>query len=478
MKSFTTLRNKLNTPFFQNNIWSIASNIIQNLLLSLFFIVIARHYDKVSFSYYVIANTLYSFVLGFSSLGLGEWFVREYLNSENKDELLTKFFKIQFIIGLVFYVIGLGICFLLYDETFIHVISTFLLVNIIFDNIIYVIKYLNIAEQSQKKSFMLFSFEAFLKFSVSCVLYFHPLSLLYLILMLILIRFITLNLFIQWGTSRKFNLKSALLVSISRADIKRILKQNWYFVVIVSLSVVNWRIAGIFTSKYLSADDIADFEVSFKIFSIAYIIPVIVSSTLYPRLIRSFQNGMDSLRKLYQKFIYPFALYGLLSFTFMYSFSDVLVPLFLGDKYVTTSSQVKELFSVMCIFPTFFLQAYLLLTLHQEKLDMQLNIVSVSLNFIICLIGLTYLKDLSVVNFSIFFSTFVFHILEDIYLIRIRMITIKDRALFYLTIGGIVSVYIFMSTIINPMWLFLYFWVISALLGGIYFFVKYRKYKI
>ena len=43
--------------------WSIAGNILQNILLSIFFIVLAREYSKDDFSNYLIANTIYTLIL-------------------------------------------------------------------------------------------------------------------------------------------------------------------------------------------------------------------------------------------------------------------------------------------------------------------------------------------------------------------------------------------------------------------------------
>ena len=61
------IRSKLNSKLFQNSAWGVIANILQNVLLSVFFIVIAREYSKSDFANYVIANTVYSFVVGFSA---------------------------------------------------------------------------------------------------------------------------------------------------------------------------------------------------------------------------------------------------------------------------------------------------------------------------------------------------------------------------------------------------------------------------
>ena len=94
---------KFKSPVFKNSFWGVVSNVLQNLFLSVFFIMIARKYSTSDFANYIIANTLYSFVLGFSTLGLGYWFIREFINTDNKRLLLDKFFKMQLYVGILFF---------------------------------------------------------------------------------------------------------------------------------------------------------------------------------------------------------------------------------------------------------------------------------------------------------------------------------------------------------------------------------------
>src|SRR6188768_2787340 len=94
---------KLQTKLFANSAWGVFSSIFQNILFSIFFIVIARKYNTSDFGNYIIANTLYGFIVGFSALGLGYWFIREFIITEDKKRLVNKFFKIQLLAGFIFY---------------------------------------------------------------------------------------------------------------------------------------------------------------------------------------------------------------------------------------------------------------------------------------------------------------------------------------------------------------------------------------
>ncbi len=468
------IRNKLGSKLLQNSAWGVVSNVLQNILLSVFFIVIAREYSKSDFANYVIANTIYSFVVGFSTLGLGHWFIRELINTENRRELIDKFFKIQLYAGIVFYIINIILSYTLYESQLVRSLSLIIGINIIFDNIIYVVKYINIAQLEQKKSFVILTVEALLKFLIALAIFVWPIDIIYLSFFLILLRLITLNLFIRFGSSNEISLRKILTVKVDFGEVKKIVGANWSFIIIGSISVIYWRIGNILVSKILTLDDVAMYEISYKLLSIGYILPVIVSSSIYPMLLNAYKEGMAKMQGLYQKAFIPFSLYGLLSYTFIYSFADLVIPWLFGDKYEGTSFYCKEMFLVMLTFPTVFLQANVLITLKLEKLDMLCNAASLLLNVLLCVIGFYYIKSLTVVNYAIFFSFLAFHIIQDVVLIRKKVTGIPHVLAFYLISAVIVLSYHYLAGQMPKEWLFFIFWGTLFLAGGIAFLV-YRK---
>lgn len=452
------LKSKFKNKLFANSVWGVVSNIIQNILFSIFFVIIARIYSKEDFGHYVIANTLYSFMLGFSTLGLGHWFIREIINNENKTTLTNKFFKVQLIIGIIFYFVNLIVSYTLYDNPMIRTLSVIIGINIIFDNIINVIKSLNIAYEEQQKTFLLLTIEALLKFLVGCLLLLYKLDMILLSVILIGLRLITLNLFIKMGSSNSIGLKEIIRVKIDWAEIKKIVLSNWSFIIISSLSIVNWRIGNILVSKILTIQDVANYEIAFKFFSLAYLIPIIVTSSLYPMLINAFKESREKLKSLYNKAYLPLCIYGFLSFTFVYAFADFLVPFVFGKSYNDTALYCKQMFYVMLIFPSIFLQANVILTLKLEKFDMICNIASVLVNVGICIIGFQYNKSLTVVNVAIFSSFFVFHLIQDAILIKHKITNIKHVMLFYIFTSMSIGLYILTDRYLNSGLNFLIFW--------------------
>ncbi len=296
-KVYSFLSKKYSVPLVKNSVWGIVSNVTQNILFSTVFIIIARKYSTEDFASYVIANTLYAFVVAFSSLGLGQWFIRELMNSENKAALINKFFKMQLFIGIFFYAVNVIWSYAIYESVLIRSLSMLIGINVIFDNLIYVIKQINIAQLEQKKTFMILTTEAFLKLLIASLLFISPIPILWLSLMLILLRLVTLNLFIRVGSSKLVSFVEILKTKVEFKEIRKIIISNYAFLVISSISVVYWRIGNILVSKVLTLKDVTNYDISLKLWSMAIILPVIVSTSLYPMLVKSFKKSMLDMQK-------------------------------------------------------------------------------------------------------------------------------------------------------------------------------------
>jgi O-antigen/teichoic acid export membrane protein len=126
----------------------------------------------------------------------------------------------------------------------------------------------------------------------------------------------------------------------------------------------------------------------------------------------------------------------------------------------------------MLVFPTVFLQANVLITLKLEKLDMVCNAASLVLNVLLCLIGFQFEQSLTVVNIAIFISFFAFHLIQDVVLVRKKIVSFRQVFLFYLISALIVLNFHYLCNKWNPYLLFFLFWGIIILCGGAWFFYK------
>jgi O-antigen/teichoic acid export membrane protein len=458
-KVIRKLQRSLKNPIISNSSWGIVSQILQSVFLSLFFVLLARYYSTEVFAGFIIATALYQLISAFSTLGLSQWFIRELTGSHQKKELINTFFKLQIYSGLTFYLINVTLAFFLYDDKQIQLLTIFFGINIIFDNLINAIKCINIAEFKQKKTFVILSFDAFFKFTVTCFLFIVPFSIITLTIILVIVRFVTLNLFLKMGSSKLISLKSVFACKISFNYLKVLMRLNWPFIIIGSVSILNWRISTVIISKVLTKLDVANFEISYRIFTIALMLPVVVSATVFPLLIKYFkEKKLKDFSIFFHKVHIYYFLFGLFSFTFVYSFIDLILPAVFGAGYAFTGIYTKQMFLTILIFPTAFLQANVLISLNLEKLDMWFNVILLIINLMCCAIGLWFIKSLSVINFSIFLSFVSFHILQDIVLVRKDISSRRQVLKFYFLSIISISSYILLSKAVAPTALFSLYW--------------------
>lgn len=451
-----------------NSFWAILSSVFQSIIFSLFFIVIARRYSSSDFSSYIIANTLYGMILSFSSLGLSQWFIREIKQHDFEGEIISRFFKIQLLAGTVFYLLNVLLSFTLYSSDLVRNISLLLGVNIIFDNIIYVFKTINISRYEQKRSFMLTSLEALIKLVLAAFVVYLDISIFSVIVMLVMSRAFTLYLFIKFGLSDNIDIAHYWKGSLALREIGLVLKKNIYFIVIGSVSVVYWSTGSLLVSKLLQLDKVADYEISFKLFSMAEIIPVMVSASVFPILVEKGKADVEERNRFFRKIFLVYAMYGLLAFTFVYSYAALLIPFLFGAKYIHTVPNCIQMFWTIIVFPTALLQANLLVAMHMEKTDMWLNLLSLALNFIIAFFGLTIIQDIAVVNYAIFISFLFFHISQDIILVQYGIHKQSDALFFYTSSALFILAYHFLSVFFSDFYFFFLFWLTFGLVSLVY----------
>lgn len=165
-----------------------------------------------------------------------------------------------------------------------------------------------------------------------------------------------------------------------------------------------------------------------------------------------------------------YLIFGLLSFTFIYSFIDFILPVLFGPTYASTGIYTKQMFLTILVFPTAFLQANVLVSMKLEKLDMWFNVAMLFINIVFCIIGLYFYKSLLVVNLSIFTGFLFFHLLQDIILVKKNISSGIHVFKFYsFSIFSTIS-YFVLSKLFHPVLLFLGFW---SLTFGLIFLFKF-----
>lgn len=442
-----------------NSFWGLLSTLFQTLFLSAFFIILSHHYLVADFANFIVANTVYQLIVGFSSMGLGHWFIREYGHETNdRETLVYRFVKVQTYLGLLFYVINVGLAYIIYPDHQVRMLAIVLGTNIVFDNVLYALKNLNIAQFQQRKTAVILAVDGFLRLAVSCILFFYPLSLIYLSVLLVVIRLLTVNIFIQIGADGSIGLRRLLGFKVTPADFKKNVLMNWKFLLIVGSAIIFWRSATIIISKFLSPADVANYEIAFKIFSIFTMLSIVASSTVYPNFVKFMAaNNHDDVRRLYTVVSFGYTIFAIGSYAFIQSYARLIIPLIFDSQYLSAADCLKLMFLTILVFPTVYLQANMLVAMGKEKIDMQLNFLALVLNIAGCLIGLHYYKSTVVINYSVFGAFLVFHIAQNILLIRFKIGVVKNALSFYALVGVFIFAYGYLVSRFNTTIVFVAF---------------------
>ncbi len=470
-----TAQEEQKSSLVKNGAWGVMASVLQVLFVSLFFAIMARRYQPAVFGRFLVANTVYQIVASFSSMGLGQWFIRQYALERDKRFFTSKFLKLQAGMGIAFMLINVIVAMVLYQDEQIRILCVVLGTNIIFDNFINAIKTLNVAEGEQRKSAIVLMVDGFLRLLVSGLLFIYPLSIVWLSVLVIAVRLLTLGIMLRLGSSSNINLLSLWRAPVLLADAKQLVLDNWRFVVIGSISIIYWRSGNIIISKMLSLSHVADYEVAFRFFSILQILPLVASSTIYPQFIRYFNNqDFVALKSFYKNIFVLYTLFAIITYVFVYAFAGQVIPIAFGNNYPGAVSCMQQMFLTILVLPTVLLQANLIVAMGMEKLDMWFNLISLTVHVTISIVGLLLIRELQVVNYAVFASFIVFHLLQDVFLIRRDIINIKHAVLFYLVVALTTVSCLYGSAYLHPYLLFVFF-LLLVLSCGLYFVLAQRR---
>jgi O-antigen/teichoic acid export membrane protein len=99
-----------------------------------------------------------------------------------------------------------------------------------------------------------------------------------------------------------------------------------------------YRIDILMIQKFLSLEDLGNYTASYKIISFGYAIPVILSDTFFPRILKTKDNDSEAIKKMY--FFSFWASFFL--FIFIFIFGDFIINSIFNFKYI----YVNDLFKI------------------------------------------------------------------------------------------------------------------------------------
>jgi O-antigen/teichoic acid export membrane protein len=249
--------------------------------------------------------------------------------------------------------------------------------------------------------------------------------------------------------------------------------------VIGSISIIYWKIGNVIISKMLTLTSVANYELAFRIFSVLQILPIVASATIYPQFIKHYtERNIFALKQLFNNIFLLYTGFALLSYVFIYTFSGLIIPLAFGNGYPGAVECLQQMFLAFLLLPTVLLQANLIVAIGAEKTDMWCNVTSLVVNVICCFAGLYFKKDLSVINYSVFVSFIVFHLLQDILLIRRKLMTPAHCLAFYGVLIATIWSCKYFTAYMNSYVFFVLFTLLVGVSALFIFFLKKRKFSI
>ena len=215
------------------------------------------------------------------------------------------------------------------------------------------------------------------------------------------------------------------IVEIKR--IKELIYEGRIFVIIGAVNIIFWRINSLLLSKLATKNDVGLYEIALKFFSIAQIIPVILLGTIFPVMAKNYSDKTTYLtisKNAYLQ-VFTFSVYTTL---LAYYLCPYFIDFFFGLEYKGAIKITQHMFFALIPFSLSLVQAYMLLSSHNEKLDMWLNIINVIFNTILGYILIKAFGSMGSVT-SITISFVLFYILQGIILKRIKINFLKDLKL-------------------------------------------------
>jgi O-antigen/teichoic acid export membrane protein len=450
------------------SLWGLAATALQLVAMTLFFILIAHNYSKSDLARFMVANTVYQLVASISNLGLAGWFVRESAHALSKD-FPARFLQLQLLSGIAFCILSSVSCGLIYSDILIFKLLLVLSLNIIIDNFTYSIKAVNVSLAQQDRSLLLQAPDAIARLLAVLLAIQWKCSILELVVLQLILRLVVCAVYMSVGGNAPFTMRHVFGLPPVLSELKRIITSNWYFLVLGSISLIYWRVSSLIVFNYLTLHEVADFEVAFRVFSIAQMLPIVVAGSLLSRLVRLLaEQRYSEVRKLMAVASVACFAYGLLAWTAVTSFGGYVIPLVFGQGYTHAAECAAQMCATLLIFPTGMLQATLLTALKLESRDMWFNLFSLVACVLLAVCGLELLeRSLWVINMAIFGSFILFHLCQDGLLVRRGFLSLGAVAGAYLIGAGGVVLYLGLQAGYGRSWGFVLFWGLLVALAGV-----------
>lgn len=332
--------------YIYNSSWLLIENIVRIFSSILIGIWVARHLGPENFGVLSYSVSIISILSILSSLGMDNILIKKIVsNPSKKDEYIQNAFLLKFMASIITFAILLILYNLYLKNEIYGLILMVLSISLIF-------KSLNVSDiyfQSQvisKYTVISVIISIVITSALKVILIVTEKELIYFAIA-ILLESVILSLISITIMLRKYKFKKTKY--INKEIIISLVKESWPLFLSGFLVILHLRIDVIMINYYLSEIDVGLYSAAVRISEALYIIPTIITASLFPAIIKAGECGdkyyINKIKNLY-KFLFLVSLFCALLLSIL---SECIMHISFGAEY-DESSQVLKIHAWMMIF--------------------------------------------------------------------------------------------------------------------------------
>lgn len=365
--------------YFKNTSWLFFERIFKMGVGFIIIILLTRHLGPQNFGLLSYSQSLVGIFIAFASLGIDVILVRELTkNIESNDKLIGT----AIILKVVAAIVAIAVIFLI--NTTIEDKDAVLLTNIIAFTLLF--QSINTFDTYfQANVLSRFSVIAnLIAFSISSMvklgLIFYEAELVYFAYALVFDSIIIAIGYIGIYVKQK---KSLISLNYDSQMAIYFLKRGWPLILVAMAAFIYTRTDQIMIKHLMGNEAVGNYAAAIRVSELFYFIPLLITQSIFPKIIevklRSEQEYFKLLEKLYRILVWtaiPISL-GL------YLFSDSIVSILFGEKYIEASSILNILAFAIVFNAIGTITTKILYAEHYEKKYMYRSILGVFVNILL-----------------------------------------------------------------------------------------------
>ena len=379
MINFFKINSEKKKLLLGDGLWLLCQHVLKFAVSFFVTLYLARYLGPEDYGLFALSISYILLFTILSDLGLPEILVRELVNTEKKDTLVSTVFFLR-ILGGFFSLLILIFLMKLFPQTSIITNSLIILSPILFFKSFN--SFANFFQSINKNKYL--SIATILSIIVGgiLVLIFIRLEKSYFYFVFVyLLEFVILSallLVFYLSVNKKFKFKFDKIIA------KTMLFESWPLIIAGASAVISTRIDHIFIGNMLSQNTLGNYAAAAKVAEVWLVIPMIYGMVIYPVLIEKQTNNISNYKKIIFNTIALFLIIGLVGAGLISYLSDEIINFLFGDKYDLASTyyiwSTLPFFSLFILSKIFYIEKIVKFGLIVSISSIILNIL---LNFIL-----------------------------------------------------------------------------------------------